>query len=168
MPARPFATAVSHATRGCWAFKAALNGSDDELLWETVVGAWYTLPRRRFTTARDLARQFESSYGELLAVVRQDQAGAVARVKAAIRSSSLCALARERAIGEELESRRARLAAALMQRALFDRRMERDTAARREVLNEAIAQCRDRLARLTRRCAAPDMAFDAAFAVMLP
>jgi hypothetical protein len=164
---RPFAAAVSRGSRGCCAFKIALNGADEELLWETVVGVWYTLPRPRFTSARDLTRHFESAYSELFAAVARDQTGAIARVNAAIKASSACALARERAIVDELDRRRARLAAALVQRALFDRRMERETAAQGEVLNEAIAQCRDRLARLNHSCGPATVAVDRAFAIIL-
>jgi superfamily II DNA or RNA helicase len=167
VPVRPFAAAVPRGSRGCCAFRIALHGADEELLWETVAGIWYTLPRPRFTTARELTRHFENAYGELFAAVPRDQTGAIARVNAAIKSSSSCALARERAIVDELDRRRARLAAALVQRALFDRRMERETAAQGEVLNEAIAQCRDRLARLTHRCGPATVAVDPAFAVIL-
>jgi superfamily II DNA or RNA helicase len=165
---RPFASAASGVVRrGCWVFKVALSAGDDELLCETLLGTWYGLSALRFTTARDLVRHLDISQRELLAGIRQRRPPLFARLVAAERAAATAAMGRERAIVEELEDRRARLVAASVQRALFDRRMERDTAARREVLNEALEQCRDRLVRLTLRLSADTVAIEPAFAVIL-
>jgi superfamily II DNA or RNA helicase len=164
---RPFASALSDAPRrGCWVFKITLS-ADDELLCETLLGTWYGLSALRFTTARDLVGHLDISQRELLAIVKQRRPPLFARLAAAQGAAATAAMAREQAIVEELERRRARLAAASVQRALFDRRVERDTAARREVLNEALEQCRDRLLRLTGRLSADTVAIEPAFAVLL-
>jgi hypothetical protein len=62
------------------------------------------------------------------------------------------ARAREEAIVAGLEQRQARLAASLLQPALFGRhRSERDTASQRAVVQEALRRCRERLSVLERR-----------------
>ena len=55
------------------------------------------------------------------------------------------ALRRERAIARAIERRHGRMAAGLIQGALFDRRVEREALAQREVANQALARCRTRI-----------------------
>ena len=72
---------------------------------------------------------------------------------------------REQAIVETLNDQRARLAATLLQRGLFDRRAERTAAAQTAIVDEALGRCVARLHALdllTRIAAEPvDVAFTA-------
>ena len=52
---------------------------------------------------------------------------------------------REHAIAGALEHERARLSARLLQRSLFDRRVERMHAAQNAVLDQALTRCRIRI-----------------------
>jgi hypothetical protein len=64
------------------------------------------------------------------------------------------ALGREHAIARDIAQRGARMAVDLLQPGLFDRRAERQAAAQREVIDNALAHCRARLAELRRQRAA--------------
>jgi hypothetical protein len=165
VPTRPFASAVRTARHGCWVFRISINGTEDDLLCETLLGAWYVTTRSRFATAREVVSHLDVSRRELLGAIR-DEPPVVARLGAALHGSATAAIAREQAIIDTLEHRRARLAATLIQRALYDRRLERDTAAQRGVLEEALAHCRRRLEHLIRKRGPGLVVVEPAFAVI--
>jgi hypothetical protein len=74
---------------------------------------------------------------------------------------------RELAIVEALTERRARLAAALVQPGLFDRRHERAAASQRVVIEDALSRCEARLEELARQRQVVADAVALAFAVLL-
>ena len=78
---------------------------------------------------------------------------------------------RERALAETLESERARLSSALLQRGLFDRRAERHVAAQSAVLAEALLKCQTRLSEIaaaTQIAAEPGQLAFVAHPAMIP
>ena len=166
LPARPFASAIRAATRGCWVFRIAITATEDDLLCETLLGVWYLTTRRRFSTAGEAVSHLDLARRIVLDTIR-GQPPVVARLESALNSSAAPAIAREQAIIDTLQRRRARLAGMLIQRALYDRRLERETAAQRDVLEEVLAQCRDRLEHLTRQRGPGRVVVEPAFAVTL-
>ena len=60
------------------------------------------------------------------------------------------ALDREHAIERDIDRRHARMAATLIQGALFDRRTERDAHSQRELIDQALSRCHARIAELQR------------------
>jgi len=74
-----------------------------------------------------------------------------ASVAAALHVPVELATLREEAILAAAVSRHGRLASALLQRGLFDRRVERAAATQDAALRETLSDCRARLAKLARR-----------------
>ena len=68
----------------------------------------------------------------------------------AIRAPAALALDREHAIARDIDRRHARMAATLIQGALFDRRTEREATSQRELIDEAMSRCHTRIAELHR------------------
>ena len=73
---------------------------------------------------------------------------ALAIVQPSLHRAVRCWSGREQGLLEGLRHRHARLSAALLQRALFDRQDERAAAAQTALLDKALSQCADRLAEL--------------------
>jgi hypothetical protein len=164
---RPFAAANTHGSRGCWAFRLCFVDSDDAILWETIVGVWYVLGNSRFHDAAQVREHLRLSRGALVADLRRHEVVLRTHVATVLQTTTTLAIAREEAILAQLEHRHARLAASLLQPTLFGpRREERDTAAQRAVVQEALKRCHDRLASLSRPRPAAAMA-EPAFAVIL-
>jgi superfamily II DNA or RNA helicase len=168
IPIRPFARAVrSGGTRACWVFRVRSGPSDEEILWETIVGVWCAVDGRRFPDPAALLRDLEASRTALLPFAERQHAELLTRSASTRQAATSLAIAREQSIAAGLEHRHARLAASLLQRALFDRRRERESAMQRAVLREAVARCDEQMARLRRRLDAPVAMVEPAFAVIL-
>jgi hypothetical protein len=168
-PPRPFAAAMARrSSRGCWVFRASLGPSCEDIIWETLVGATFVLEPRRLAAAADAAAFFDIIRGSGQAAVERAVRQLLGRDLDRLHAAMTAALGRERAVALELERRHARLAATLIQRGLFDRRLERDGASQRQVLAEAVTVCRRRLARLERATACTVAVIEPAFAVLLP
>ena len=152
VPIRPFATAFgSRASRGLWAFRLELLDANELLLWETMIGFAWAARQTRFHEAGQVLRHLDPYREAVAADVRRHHEALVSRVASAMRAQTGLARAREEAIITGLERRHARLAASLLQPALFGRRhVDRDTAAQRAVVQEALKRCRQRLAFLER------------------
>jgi superfamily II DNA or RNA helicase len=168
IPIRPFARAVrTGATRACWAFRVRSGPSGGEVLWETIIGVWYTVDGRRLPDHAALRRHLDASRTALLPFAERQHAQLLTRNASTRQMATSLAIAREQSIAAGLERRHARLAAALLQRALFDRRSERESSAQRAVLREAVARCDEQVARLRRLLDAPVAIVEPAFAVIL-
>ena len=90
--------------------------------------------------------RFLAAATELLASSLQgERQAALASLVSSLRPFLELASRREHAIAVALEHERARLSAQLLQRSLFDRRVERTHAAESAVLNQALTRCRTRL-----------------------
>lgn len=167
-PLGPFAAAVvRRPARACWAYRLSLGAPPDAVLWETLLAATCAVVPLRCAAAADVAAILETGRRIVEPVLAAERQERVAGDLDRLRVATAAAIARERAMALELERRQARLAATLIQQGLFDRRVERDTTSRREVLGAAIDACRARLARLERSTRAA-AAIDPVFAVLLP
>jgi hypothetical protein len=138
-----------HCSRGIWAFRVRITDAGDEELWGTLLGvthvAQYGQRERAGTSAH-----FDATRELLLPIAGAHRAALAERVANALRQPIALGIAREQAIVAALDLRQARLAAALIQPALFDRRAERAGAAQKEIVDDAIARCRTQLTRLSR------------------
>jgi hypothetical protein len=169
LSSRPFASAPARqAARGWWAFRVSVGPSREDAIWETIVAAGFVLEPRRFTRAADVAAFLERARRIVEPAGHTERQRLLAGDMDRVRAASIAAAARERAIASELETRHARLASTLVQRGLFDRRLEHDAASRRQVFTEAMAVCRARLAALERAQAAMVAVVEPAFAILLP
>jgi superfamily II DNA or RNA helicase len=141
-------------------FRLAFTDADEQLVWEAIIGVGTPLrPRARSTAA------LESTLTSLSPAVER----ARLRLFESVRSSRGTAIAlarrREDALAGALTAERARLAAALLQPGLFDRRAERTSAAQMAVLDEAVAACRARVEELARSGSTVAGPYRLAFAV---
>jgi hypothetical protein len=135
-----------------WGFHLAFTGSSDQLVWQTLLGA--------FDARAHLSTHSIDTLATLVASrLDRERQTAQTLLEVSLRAYVDQAARRERALAATLDAERARLAASLLQRSLFDRRAERASAAQRAVLNEAILRCRtrlDELAATARIVAQPD------------
>ena len=138
--------------------------SHGQRIWDTLMG----VESRPLTTVRstlhprELIDSWWTQVCERAASHRAQQADPLLD---AIRASASLALTREKAIAHGIERRQARMAARLIQGALFDRRTERDAVAQRELIRLALARCRARTAALE-RLDNPTVAIRPAFALL--
>ena len=141
--ARP-CIAVAKRRRGCrrsiWIYRVSLVNDEQELVWDTVIGliGILSIEPRPFQNLR--GRAAASSDG-LLSVLARAHQRVLASAVTSMRGPLTLAARRERAIIGALTTRRARLAATLFQRGLFDRRDERAAAAQAAVVEDALRRC---------------------------
>jgi superfamily II DNA or RNA helicase len=149
----------------CWALWVALADPEGRLLWETLVGVsgqpGWIRQRSRETTVRLV----DASWRPVQEAVAIQHGPAAHAVSDPLRASTALAFEREQAIAREIAQQDARMAAHLLQPGLFDRRAQRQAAALREVIDNALAHCHGRLAELQRQRAAA-VALRPAFALI--
>ena len=131
-----------------WLECASLNG---QLEWETLIGARadHQWPRSRSMT--DLRNRVDESWTRVRNHVSVEHSRITEDLVGWLRTSATRALEREQAIARAIERHHARLAAGLLQGALFDRRTEREATAQRELLEMALTGCRTRIEELQQR-----------------
>ena len=132
-------------SRDVWAFHLSYFDSAPQLVWHTLVGVTRSSPLDSGSST-----EFIDRTAALIALNKLDAArnrlGTL--LERSMRGYLDLALRRERAIAAALERQRARLAATLLQRSLFDRRVERMFAAQEAVLDEALDRCHARFAEI--------------------
>jgi len=136
-----------------WIYGLVFEDPDAQPLWTTVIGIRRRANARAIShdAIRRAAKELAATAGP---VVDARSAALLASFVAAFRPSHALACKRERAIAAGLRDERARLAAALIQPGLFDRRAERAAAAQNATLDEALAWSTTRLAELARQSSA--------------
>jgi len=149
---RPFvATARSETRRDCWAFHVEFTDADDQVLWEALIGLSLDAASGRSRRSADIRRSADNTRASLTLAACHAADALRAGVVAAFHAPVALAALREEAILAAAVSRHGRLAAALVQRGLFDRRVEHAAAAHDAALHEMLGRCRARLAKLARR-----------------
>jgi hypothetical protein len=106
----------------------------------------WTRPRFR----SDVRWRLDASWTQIQDSIAVDCNRLADLLSGSIRTPAALALDRERAIARDIDRRHARMAATLIQGGLFDRRPEREAAAQRELLDQALTRCRARIAELHR------------------
>jgi hypothetical protein len=148
---RPFGTVLHRGgARGIWAFRVRITDAEDEDLWETLLGVTHAARSRQRQRAGTSSAHFDMTSEQLLPLAAAHGAVLAQRVADTMQRPLTLAVRREQAILAALGARQARLAAPLIQPALFDRRVERAGTAQQEVFDDVIARCRAHLARLSR------------------
>ena len=148
---RPFvARSRVRAAGDFWVFRLELTG-DDDLIWEALVGVSFDAGCCRSRCSDHVRRHADRSRASLTSTVSQAERTWQASVAAAVDRPISLAILREQAILDAAHHRHGRLAASLLQRGLFDRRVERTAAAHDAALDEMLSRCRTRLERLVRR-----------------
>ena len=135
----PVTLARRHGHRpSLWGFHVTFADSAAQPVWQTLIGA---------SAAESAASPaFVDHMAALLAsTLDADSQTRLTALDAALKAFHDRAVVREHALARYIESERARLSAALLQRGLFDRRAERALSAQTAVLDEALARCRARL-----------------------
>ncbi len=133
-----------------WAYRVSFEDPDGQPVWQAIIGIGdvvSTAPR----TSHDLRRWLESFDRLVEPVLTSASHALLSSLLSTLRAPLSLAIRRETAIADELEHQRARLASALVQPGLFDRRAERMAATRNATLDEALARCADRRAELARK-----------------
>jgi superfamily II DNA or RNA helicase len=149
---RPCVTVLPsrHAKSTHWAYRVSFEDPDGQPVWQTIIGIGdvvSTAPR----TSHDLRRWLESFDRLVEPVLTSASHALLTSLLSTLRAPLSLAIRRDTAIANELEHQRARLASALVQPGLFDRRAERMAATRNATLDEALARCADRRAELARK-----------------
>jgi superfamily II DNA or RNA helicase len=150
---RPFATAVGRRAAGrCWcAVHLEFVDLDGQLIWETLAGAEAPSSREPLSSAAEVRRFVDQLWSRVRERIAEDHAALAAALTGSMRLNVEMGTRREAAIAGCIEDHHARLAAALLQPGLFDRRAERQAAAQRELLNLVLGRCRTRFEELRRR-----------------
>jgi hypothetical protein len=148
---RPLAAAFSRqVTSACWALRLEFSDGNDDLLWDTLVGAVHGLVGT-MRTPREIRAGLAGVPEAIARAVLASCDAQVNRLVSVIQRPTALLAARERAIAAEIRARHARLAATLLQPGLFDRRQDRQAAAQHAALLDLLRQTAARLARLEQR-----------------
>ena len=131
------------------ALRVEVADSDGQLVWETIAGVtgeW----RSNACSAAETRALVHLWWDSVRSHVASDAALAGILSLDSIRTVASLGLKREAALADDIERRRARLAAGLVQGGLFDRRAERDAQSRRELLDLVLSRFGERKAALER------------------
>ncbi len=150
--ARPFVTCIRRTSSALmWlALWLEYADCDGRLVWETISALSGNHEWTRQGSRRQIRRLIDSSWPQIQRDARIHHQRVAHLVAQSLRMSMALGVARERAIARDITARHARMAADLLQPGLFDRRTERRAAAQREVVDQALAHCHDRLEELER------------------
>jgi len=157
----------STAPRCLWLFKLTVISASGQPVWEALVPLEATLGRVPVNRSTALTRALLKDRPALQRVLPEVQAIALTTLEASLHGAFQRWRDRERDLMDGIRRRHARLSAALLQRALFDRRDERLAASQTALLGQALAQSESRLTDLA---GCGDMRIDACdlvFAVVL-
>jgi hypothetical protein len=167
---RPFAAAPRvNCAGGYAAYRMSFEDADDAVVWETILAASYLLPRpQAFRRAGDVCEHIAAVRDVLVTAARDGQQIQLHALRALLDRTLAIPIARERALIVAITARGARLAAGMLQPGLFDRRIDRQAAAQRDTLQETLAACDRRLARLLGRLTVRASAPSPAFTALLP
>jgi superfamily II DNA or RNA helicase len=147
---RPVATVVRRVNRGddtrcLWAYRALFVSGDGQLVWESLLGLAdqhsTACPRR----AAAVGRLLDPCREPLLSAGRRAHELLRDALEASLRQPIDLMTRREGAIIRALQQHHARLSAGLMQRGLFDRRVERAAEAQSALVEVALGHCSARL-----------------------
>jgi superfamily II DNA or RNA helicase len=153
-PPRPFvAVARGRTCQSTWACRLQFTDPDGELIWDALVGVAFDGACRSLRACADIRSHADGLRGGLLAAVHEMHDRLRADVASALRTPVTLATMREEAIVAAAVGHSGRLAAALVQRGLFDRRAERAAADRDAEIEAMLTRCRTRLAQLAQRAA---------------
>jgi superfamily II DNA or RNA helicase len=144
---RPIVTTVRTRERRdtvLWAFHCSFTDGCAGVVWRTLLGA--VTSHEHPNTLRD---PIDATAALVLSHLEGHRERALASLRVSLHAVLELAARRERALAGTLETERARLSAALLQRGLFDRRAERHAAAQGAVLDDALQRCRTRLAEIS-------------------
>ena len=145
------ATAVRRARspRSWLALLLEYLDADDQLVFKTIVGcAWRA--SGSVGTASELRKTVDESFRDVYRSIADHHIHTVSAVLTLREAWLRLALRRERAVARAAEQRYARIAAQLLQRGLFDYRSDREANGQRELLQQALARCQERLSELHR------------------
>lgn len=142
---RPCITVLKRRARdrtGLWIYRVGMVDAEGQFVWDTLLGitAITGVSSRR---TRDLVGV--ASHEAITSFVFAEHQRLLADAARSMGAPLALAARREQAIVETLTGHRARLAAMLLQRGLFDRRAERTTAAQTAIVDDALGRCAARL-----------------------
>jgi superfamily II DNA or RNA helicase len=147
---RPVATVVRRRSRRTqrlrfWAFRALFVGGDGRLVWESLLGLTEEDAPACGRLAAVVGQQLDPRRDALLSAGGRAQEALRDALEVSLRQPMTLMTRRERAIVRELQRHHARLSADLIQRGLFDRRVERAAEAQSALLEAALAGSQARL-----------------------
>ena len=154
------------AGRSWWALWLECADANGQLAWESLVAVEATHRWARPHRLSELRALLDGSWKQARRHIEGDHVRLGNVHAQALRAPAAIALERERAIATALERQRARMAASLLQGGLFDRRIEREAVAQRELLDHALSRCHTRIEELQRRQTASVIANRPAFALI--
>jgi superfamily II DNA/RNA helicase len=139
-PARPVISVLRRRARSecrrLWTWRLTFVDKSGRLIWESLLPL-AAQGERGGRTSKEARAWLNCRNPGLTAWLQQEQATRRAALAEQMRAPVALFTDREHAIARVLEERHARLAAALLQTGLFDRRAERAATAQASVLNEA-------------------------------
>ena len=132
-----------------WGYQLIFEDPELQPFWTTLIGI--REGQRLLDPSHNAIRRRIHAFSSTVALVLDPAVrGLLVPFHTTLQQSRSLAVAREHAIEDGLHQQRARLATALVQPGLFDRRAQRAAAAQNATLDEALDRCRQRLAELTR------------------
>jgi ERCC4-related helicase len=153
MAHRPAVAVVSRhraARRAYWAYQVTMLSSDEEWVWQALIGLTHLIPMQTFHLTRNVREVLDATVTSVTTIADAARVRAAAAFLADTRRPIASAAVRERAIQRQITARQSTMAATLVQRGLFDARHERQAAAESARLTVAAERCAIRLRALRR------------------
>jgi superfamily II DNA or RNA helicase len=151
--------------RGLWIYRLAMVDAGGQFVWDTLLGVAASSGVDARTT-RDLRTWVTATDQRLISLICDEHQRVLSDAARSMRGPLALAARREHALVETLASHRARLAATLLQRGLFERRAERSATAQTAVVDDALARCAARLRELDLLARLTAEPFDLRFAAL--
>jgi hypothetical protein len=130
-----------------WAFRVLCITAADEILWETLLTV--AADDRRVNQRSAAATRLALSYGhDVAALATTGSSRLLLLLNETLRRPLALSLQREQDVIDALRHDHARMASALLQAGLFDRRASRAAASQAATLEAALSQCVTRLENL--------------------
>jgi superfamily II DNA or RNA helicase len=149
---RPVATRLRRrhgftSAHGIWLFRVTLSSASGQVIWEPAIALKAELTEGPPTHA-DMREQLSTEQPQLVRALTDASQAMLGSLQQALERSVAHARRREEHLVAHLRSQHARLAVSLVQRALFDNRVERFAASQAAILEEADSRSRHRIQEL--------------------
>jgi superfamily II DNA or RNA helicase len=135
-------------SHGIWVFRITFSSASGQIIWEPVVALEAHLSQGLSSPRRDIRERLATDQPRLVYTLTGASDALLRGLRHSLRRPVAVSRQREEHLIGHLRRRRARLAADLIQRSLFDNRAERFAASQAAVLEQALARSRHRLQEL--------------------
>ncbi len=131
-------------SHGIWLFRVTLSSASGQVIWEPAI-AFKAEFTDNLLTGADIRERLSSEQPRLVRVLTDASQEMLRGLRQALERPVMQSRHREEHLVAHLRTRHARLASSLVQRSLFDSRVERLATSRAAVLEDALSRSRNRL-----------------------